>query len=54
MEEIVQSPVWGLMSLIFFFVFFAGVVAWVFRPGSKNFYKNCGEIPVKEDKNGGQ
>ena len=50
MEEIVQSPFWGAMSLVFFFVFFSGVLFWTFRPKSKKHYEECGEIPVKEDK----
>jgi cbb3-type cytochrome oxidase subunit 3 len=49
MEEMVQSPLWGIMSLIFFFVFFSSVLVWVFRPGSKETYKECGEIPIKKE-----
>ncbi|MCK5042123.1 MAG: cbb3-type cytochrome c oxidase subunit 3 [Sphingomonadales bacterium] len=49
MEELVQSPLWGAISLIFFVAFFIGVVVWIFRPGAKETYKECGEIPVKKE-----
>ncbi|OOY24100.1 cbb3-type cytochrome C oxidase subunit 3 [Thioclava sediminum] len=37
--------------LIFMFVFFLAVVAWVFRPGSRKTYEDTSEIPFRhEDK----
>ncbi len=38
----------GLMGLIFFFIFFIGMIVWVFRPGSKGQYQNDAQIPFKE------
>lgn len=49
MEEIVQSPLWGIVSLIFFVVFFSGVLIWTFRPSAKKHYKECGKIPIKKE-----
>ena len=49
MQEFVQSDAWGLISLLFFFAFFVGVLSWVFRPGSKSAYDECSNIPLKED-----
>lgn len=40
----------GTASLVFFFLFFVGVIAWVFRPGSKEKYRNWGKIPLKYDR----
>jgi cytochrome c oxidase cbb3-type subunit 4 len=50
MESIITSPSWGAFSLLFFFLFFVGVLAWVFRPGANDQYKDCADIPLKEDK----
>lgn len=36
------ADTWGLLFLVSVFVF---VVGWVFRPGSKKYYKNQSEIP---------
>ena len=37
--------------LLFLFVFFAGVVLWVFRPGGTKAYENPANIPFRhEDK----
>ena len=33
--------------LLLLFVFFAGVVAWVFRPGSKGTYADTADIPFR-------
>ncbi|MCK5574292.1 MAG: cbb3-type cytochrome c oxidase subunit 3 [Sphingomonadales bacterium] len=49
MQELVQSDAWGLISLVFFFAFFVGVLSWVFRPGSSDAYDDCSNIPLKED-----
>ncbi|MCD8496721.1 MAG: cbb3-type cytochrome c oxidase subunit 3 [Alphaproteobacteria bacterium] len=48
MKELFASPVFGLTGLIFFFIFFIGVVIWVFRPGSKKKYEQDAQIPLKE------
>ncbi len=39
----------GTASLVFFFLFFVGVLIWVFRPGSKEKYKKWGKIPLDEE-----
>jgi len=37
--------------LIFLFVFFLGIVVWVFRPGSRKTYEDTSDIPSRhEDK----
>ncbi len=38
---------WGLLYM---FVLFVGVVLYVFRPGSKKFYQDLANIPMREDK----
>jgi len=35
---------WGLLAM---FVFFAAVVLFVFRPGSKAHYEDAAQIPLK-------
>lgn len=50
MKELFASPAMGLLGLLFFFVFFCGVLFWVMRPGSKKKYRQDAEIPFKEDK----
>lgn len=49
MKELFASGSAGLGGLLFFFLFFCGVIVWVMRPGSKNEYKKDAEIPLKED-----
>ncbi|MCB1531963.1 MAG: CcoQ/FixQ family Cbb3-type cytochrome c oxidase assembly chaperone [Alphaproteobacteria bacterium] len=48
MKEFFASANAGLIGLLFFFVFFIGVVVWVMRPGSKEKYKEDAQIPLKE------
>ena len=43
------GPIIGIGGLLFFFIFFVGVIAWVFRPGSKEKYRKWGRIPLRED-----
>jgi len=38
---------WGLL---FLFLFFIGVVIWVFRPGSKKSHDEAARIPLDDDK----
>lgn len=40
----------GTLGLVIFFLFFVGMLLWVFRPGSKEIYKAQGDIPLKEGK----
>ncbi len=40
----------GMIGLLFFFVFFVGVVFWTFRPGAKDAYKKDALIPLEEKK----
>jgi cytochrome c oxidase cbb3-type subunit 4 len=39
----------GMIGLLFFFVFFVGLLIWVFRPGSKKNYDAKAQIPLKDD-----
>ena len=49
MKEVFASASFGLIGLIFFFVFFSVVTLWTFRPGAKNTYKELGNIPLQEN-----
>jgi len=40
------ADTWGLVAL---FVGFVGIIAFVFRPGSKRQYDKDAHIPLKED-----
>lgn len=35
--------------LLLLFLFFVGVVLWVFRPGSKKIYRDTADIPFSHD-----
>ncbi|HCQ70514.1 MAG: CcoQ/FixQ family Cbb3-type cytochrome c oxidase assembly chaperone [Alphaproteobacteria bacterium] len=48
MKELFASSAAGMTGLLFFFVFFVGVVLWVFRPGSKKKYSQDARIPLEE------
>lgn len=48
MKEIFANPTVGLAGLLFFFIFFCGVILWTFRPSAKDKYKKDAEIPLKE------
>jgi cbb3-type cytochrome oxidase subunit 3 len=41
----------GIIGLLFFFIFFVVMIAWVFRPGSKMKYQQDALIPLKDDDN---
>ena len=49
MELFDNTSLPGIISLLVFFLFFVGIIAWVFRPGSKDRYREAGDIPLKED-----
>lgn len=49
MKELFASGTFGTIGLIFFFVFFMGVIVWVLRPGAKTKYKEDAQIPLKEN-----
>ena len=49
MKEIFASADFGLVGLIFFFVFFCAVTLWTFRPGAKKDYQDKGNIPFNTD-----
>ncbi|QBF30328.1 cbb3-type cytochrome c oxidase subunit 3 [Thalassococcus sp. S3] len=44
LREVADS--WGLLAL---FIFFIGVVIWVFRPGSTKTYRDTANIPFRHD-----
>ncbi|MGH1377937.1 MAG: cbb3-type cytochrome c oxidase subunit 3 [Alphaproteobacteria bacterium] len=48
MKQIFASADFGLVGLIFFFVFFCGILLWTLRPGAKKTYKEHGNIPFQE------
>ncbi|WP_127114596.1 cbb3-type cytochrome c oxidase subunit 3 [Shimia sediminis] len=35
--------------LLFLFLFFIGIIVWVFRPGATKQYKNTADIPFRHD-----
>ncbi len=37
---------WGLLAL---FIFFVGVILWVFRPGATRQYRDTADIPFRHD-----
>lgn len=37
---------WMLLAL---FLFFVGIIVWVFRPGSKEIYEDTSNIPFRHD-----
>lgn len=41
----------GMIGLLFFFIFFVVMAAWVFRPGSKTLYAANALIPLNENDN---
>tara|TARA_R110002072_G_scaffold98771_7_gene217269 strand:+ start:943 stop:1098 length:156 start_codon:yes stop_codon:yes gene_type:complete len=41
----------GIIGLLIFCIFFAVMLFWVFRPGSKAAYSNHANIPLKEGEN---
>ncbi|MGH1456826.1 MAG: cbb3-type cytochrome oxidase subunit 3 [Alphaproteobacteria bacterium] len=49
MKELFASPSFGLIGLIFFFVFFCTVALWTYRPGAKSKYEKNGNIPLQEN-----
>lgn len=48
MKSFFASADVGLLGLLFFFLFFCGVVVWVFRPGSRGKYQKDARIPLEE------
>lgn len=49
MKEHFASMEYGLIGLLFFFIFFMGVLVWLFLPGAKTKYKEYGNIPLEDD-----
>lgn len=49
MKQIFASADYGLIGLIFFFVFFCAITLWTLRPWAKKTYKNHGNIPLQEN-----
>ncbi len=49
MKQALASADAGTAGLIIFIVFFAIVLVWVFRPGSKEKFKKFAEIPLKDE-----
>lgn len=48
MKEIFASSSYGLSGLLFFFIFFCGVVIWTLRPSAKKEHQKNAEIPIKD------
>jgi cbb3-type cytochrome oxidase subunit 3 len=53
MDFLADSALMGSISLLFFVIFFVGVLAWVFRPGAKEKYRELGHIPLNDEPGGG-
>ena len=39
----------GITGLVFFFLFFVGIVIWVMWPGTKNTLEKHGQIPLEDE-----
>ncbi len=50
MKEIFASAGFGLAGLLIFFVFFVGLLVWLYRPSMKQRMKQHGNIPLEDDK----
>lgn len=48
MKQIFASADYGLVGLIFFFVFFCVILLWTLRPSAKKTYQDHGNIPFQE------
>jgi cbb3-type cytochrome oxidase subunit 3 len=40
--------VWPALSLLIFFITTLGVLFWIFRPGSSEFYRKLGQLALEE------
>lgn len=49
MKEIFASANYGLVGLLFFFVFFLVILGWTFRKGAKSKYDQHANIPLEEN-----
>lgn len=49
MKQIFASADYGLIGLLFFFVFFCAITIWTLRPSAKKNYQNHGNIPLREN-----
>ena len=49
MKEIFASSDYGLIGLLFFFIFFSLVTLWTFRPNAKGQYNKHAHIPLEEN-----
>lgn len=49
MKEMFANSFIGIAGLLIFFVVFAGILLWVFRPGATEKYKKFGNIPLEDD-----
>ena len=49
MKEIFASADFGLIGLLFFFIFFCAVTLWTFRPSAKKEYQTQANIPLNTD-----
>lgn len=38
----------SIIALVTFFVFFVGMLAWIYRPGSRKNYDDAANIPFKK------
>ncbi|MFO1519830.1 MAG: cbb3-type cytochrome c oxidase subunit 3 [bacterium] len=42
-------PFLTCIALLIFFTFFAGMLVWIFRRGSGNFYQRIEQLPLNEE-----
>ncbi len=40
---------WGIISLVIFFVVFVGTIVWIFRKGAKRQYDYMSQLPLEND-----
>jgi hypothetical protein len=39
---------WPALSLVIFFIMLIAILAWIFRPGSSEFYRKLGRKPLED------
>ena len=45
---------WPLLALVLFIGVFVGMLVWIFRPGSKQFYEREAQLPLQDSASSGK
>ncbi len=49
MKEVFANADIGIGGLVFFFLFFLGILLWLYQPNAKEKFQKHAEIPLKDD-----